>query len=172
VTRPGRPADVLRWLTIAVVSVFALATVFAAVVVPYRFWDSLAFGSWSRSIAKTGDIFAGTEALNVSRPLFYVPQGLLWRVADDEWIGRLLSAGFAAVLVAAVWQLARQLTPEGVVRDYLAPLAVLSLLTSAVLAAYAAAGMTDVPVAAASAATAVALWSRLRPRALVPLVAL
>jgi hypothetical protein len=172
VTRPGRFADVPHWLTIAVVSVFALATAFAAIIVPYRLWDSLAFGAWSRSIAKTGHVFAGTEPLNASRPLFYVPQGLLWRIADDEWIGRLLSAGFAAVLVAAVWQLGRQLAPERPARDYVPQLAVLTLLTSAVLATYAAAGMTDVPVAAASAATAAALWSRLSPRVLVPLVAL
>jgi hypothetical protein len=152
--------------------VFALATTFAAVVVPYRFWDSLAFGSWSRSIAKTGDLWAGTEALNVSRPLFYVPQGLLWRVADDEWIGRLLSAGFAAILVAAVWQLARQISAERPTRDFLPPLAVLGLLSSAVLATYAAAGMTDVPVAAVSAATAAVLWSRLSPWALVSLAGL
>ena len=171
-TRSGRLADVVRWLALAVVFVFALATAFAAIVVPYRLWDSLAFGAWSRSIAKTGDVFAGTEPLNVSRPLFYVPQGLLWRLADDEWTGRLLSAGFAAVLVAAVWQLAREIAPEGAVRDYLPPLTVLSLLTSSVVATYAAAGMTDVPVAAASAATAAALWSRLSPRVLVPLVAL
>jgi 4-amino-4-deoxy-L-arabinose transferase-like glycosyltransferase len=172
VTRSGRLADVLRWLTIAVVAVFALATTFAAVVVPYRLWDSLAFGSWSRSIAKTGDLWSGTDALNVSRPLFYVPQGLIWWVAGDEWIGRLLSACFAAVLVAAVWQLARQVAPQRPARDLVPHLTVLGLLSSAVLATYAAAGMTDVPVAAASAATAVALWSRLSPRALVPLAAL
>jgi hypothetical protein len=73
----------------------------------------------------------------------------------------LLSAAFAAVLVAAVWQLARQISPERPARDVVPPLAVLTLLTSAVLATYAAAGMTDVPVAAASAATAVVLWSPL-----------
>ena len=172
VTRPGL-AHVLRWLTIAVVVVFATATAFAAAVVPYRFWDSLAFGAWSRSIAKTGDIWAGTEPLNVSRPLFYVPQGLLWRfVSEDEWLGRTLSACFAAVLVAAVWQLARQISPERPARDFVPPLAVLGLLTSAVFAGYAAAGMTDVPVAAASAATVVVLWSRLSAPALLPLAAL
>jgi len=162
----------LRWLTVAAVSLFALAVALVAVVVPYRFWDSLAFGAWSRSIAKGGDIWADAEPLKASRPLFYVPQGLLWRVAEDEWIGRLLSASFAALLVWAVWQLGRQVSPERPARDILPPLAVLSLLTSAVLATYAAAGMTDVPVAAASAATAVVLWSRLPPRALIPFAAL
>ena len=52
------------------------------------------------------------------------------------------------------------------------PLAVVGLLTSAVFVAFAAAGMTDVPVAAACAATAVVLWSRLSPAALVVLAAL
>ena len=170
---PSWLAQGLRWLTVAVVAAFATAIVFAAVVVPYRLWDSLAFGSWSRSIAKTGDVWAGTEVLNVSRPLFYVPQGILWRfVTEDEWIGRLLSAAFAAVLVAAVWQLARQLAPERPARDFMPPLAVVGLLTSAVFAAFALAGMTDVPVAAACAATAVVLWSRLSPRTLVVLAAL
>ncbi len=137
---------------------------------PYRFWDSLAFGSWSRSIAETGDLWANTGPLNVSRPLFYLPQGWLWRfVTEDEWIGRLLSAAFAAVLVASVWALARQLSGDRTARELLAPLAVLALLSSAVLAAYAAAGMTDVPVAAASAATAVVLWSALPAHAAVPL---
>lgn len=172
VTRLSPFAHVVRWLTVAVLSVFALATAFAAVVVPYRFWDSLAFGSWSRSIAKTGHIWADSEALKVSRPLFYVPQGLLWRLDSDEWIGRLLSASFAALLVYAVWQLARQLSLAPRARDVVPPLAVLTLLTSAVFAGYAAAGMTDVPVAAASAATAAVLWSHLTPRALVPLAAL
>jgi hypothetical protein len=171
VITPGRLADILRWLTIAVVALFAVATTFVAAVVPYRFWDSLAFGSWSRSIAMTGDLWADAEPLKVSRPLFYVPQGLLWRVADDEWIGRLLSATFAALLVAAVWQLARQISAERRARDFVPPLAVLSLLTSAVFAGYAAAGMTDVPVTAASAATAVVLWSSVSPSVLVPLAA-
>ena len=170
---PSRPAQVLRWLTVAVVASFAAAIVFAAAAVPYRLWDSLAFGSWSKAIAKTGDVWSGTEALNVSRPLFYVPQGILWRfVTGDEWIGRLLSAAFAAILVAAVWQLARQLAPERPARDFMPPLAVVGLLTSAVLATFAAAGMTDVPVAAACAATAVVLWCRLSPGAVVVLAAL
>jgi hypothetical protein len=163
----------LRWLAVAVVVLFSVATAFAAVVVPYRIWDSLAFGSWSRAIAKTGDLWAGTGALNVSRPLFYVPQGLLWRfVTEDEWIGRVLSATFAAILVVAVWQLARELGAERPAAGLMPALAVLSLLTSAELAAFAAAGMTDVPVGAACAATAGVLWSRLTPRVLVPLAAL
>jgi hypothetical protein len=173
VTQPGWLGRAVRWLAIVVMVVFALATAFVAVVMPYRLWDSLAFGAWSRSIAETGDVWSGSDALNVSRPLFYVPQGLLWHyVTDGEWIGRLLSAGFAAILVAAVWQLARQLSSEGAVRDLFPPLAVGVLLTSSVLASFAAAGLTDVPVAAASAATAVVLFSTRPASTAIPLAAL
>jgi hypothetical protein len=173
VSPPAWIARVARWLTVVVVAVFAAATVFVVAVMPYRLWDSLAFGSWSRSIAETGDIWSGTSALQVSRPLFYVPQGWLWRfVTEDEWAGRLLSAVFAALLVASVWALARVLSEQRDVRAFLPPLAVGVLLSSAVLGAFAAAGMTDVPVAAMSAATAVVLWSSLPARALAPLAAL
>ena len=160
----------MRWLTIAVAALFAIAGAFVALVMPYRLWDSLAFGAWSRSIAETGSLWAGAHELSVSRPLFYVPQGLIWRfVTDDESAGRLLSLGFAAILAASVWVVARELATERPERAFLPPLAVLVLLSSAVLGTYAAAGMTDVPVAAASAATAAALWSRLDARLVVPL---
>jgi hypothetical protein len=169
---PGWIVQTLRWLTIGVLAVFAGAMLFAAIVMPYRLWDSLAFGSWSRSIAETGSLRAGTEPLNASRPLFYVPQGLLWRyVTEEEWVGRLLSLAFAALLVASVWLLARQLA-HGAARTFLAPLAVGVVLSSAALATYAAAGMTDVPVAGASAATAVVLWSSFGARFAIPLAAL
>jgi hypothetical protein len=163
----------LRWLTIALAAVFAVATVFVAAVMPYRFWDSLAFGSWSSSIAETGDLWDNTSALSVSRPLFYVPQGLIWRfLTDDEWIGRLLSASFGAGLLAAVWVLARQLATDRSANVLMPPLAVGALFSSGVFATYVAAGMTDVPVAAATAATAVVLWSTTSARLAMPLAAL
>jgi hypothetical protein len=169
---PAWIVTVLRWLTAAMVAAFALATALVVAVMPYRLWDSLAFGSWSRSIADTGELWDNAGALYVSRPLFYLPQGWLWRyVTEDEWIGRLLSATFAAVLVAAVWALARRLSGDGAARELGPALAVGVLLASAVFATFVAAGMTDVPVAAASAATAAVLWSSLPPRVLVPLAA-
>ena len=70
-------------LAVVVAGVFAIATAFVAAVMPYRLWDSLAFGSWSRSIAETGDLWADTDAAKVSRPLFYVAQGLVWRAVDE-----------------------------------------------------------------------------------------
>ncbi|MGH3126841.1 MAG: hypothetical protein ACRDPX_02860, partial [Gaiellaceae bacterium] len=159
-------------LAVVVAGLFAIATAFVAAVMPYRLWDSLAFGSWSRSIAETGDLWANADALKVSRPLFYVPQGLIWRIADEEWLGRTLSAAFGAVLVLAVWFLARRLTEDRATKALLAPLAVLAMLASSVFATYVAAGMTDVPVAAATAATALVVWSQLPPRLAVPLAAL
>lgn len=171
-TPPGWILRSLRWLAVAVIAVFAAVALLVAAAMPYRLWDSLAFGAWSRSIAAEGSLWAGADVLNVSRPLFYVPQGVLWWVVTgDEWIGRFLSLAFAALLVTAVWQLARQLSDGTDARPFAPPLAVGALLSSAVLATYAAAGMTDVPVAAASAATAVVLWSALGPRWLLVLAA-
>jgi hypothetical protein len=171
VALPGWVARVASVLAIAVSALFALAVAFAATVMPYRFWDSLAFGSWSRSIAETGDLWADAGVLKVSRPLFYVPQGLIWQLADQMWLGRMFSAAFGVVLVVCVWLLARRLTQDRSSRALLAPLAVLVALSSSVFATFVAAGMTDVPVAAATAATALVVWSRLPARFAIPLAA-
>src|ERR687891_644858 len=69
----------LRWTTAGVGVALAVPTAFVASVMPYRYWDSLAFGAWSRSIAETGDLWANAGVLDATRPLFYVPQGLAWR---------------------------------------------------------------------------------------------
>ena len=140
VALPGWIARTASVLAIAASALFALAAAFAAAVMPYRLWDSLAFGSWSRSIAETGDLWANADALKVSRPLFYVPQGLIWRVADEEWLGRTFSAAFGAVLVICVWFLARRLTDERSSKALLPPLAVLAVLSSSVFATFVAAG--------------------------------
>jgi len=110
---PGWIGQALRWLTAALAVVFFGFASFAAIVMPYRFWDSLAFGAWSRSIAETGNLWSGQPALFLQRPLFYVEQGLVWKVLGQEmWIGRLLSLSFGAILTAAIWSLARQLTAD------------------------------------------------------------
>jgi hypothetical protein len=171
VALPGWIARTASWLAIGTAALFGLAAAFAAAVVPYRLWDSLAFGSWSRSIAENGDLWSNADVLQVSRPLFYVPQGLIWRIADAEWLGRTFSAAFGAVLVLCVWLLARRLTRDRAAQALLSPLAILVVLSSSVFATYAPAGMTDVPVAAATAATALALWSSLPVRFAVPLAA-
>jgi hypothetical protein len=150
----------LRWLAGVLGGAFAVGAIFVAVVMPYRLWDSLAFGSWSRSIAESGDLWANAPALYVQRPLFYVAQGLAWKtLGDDEWVGRVLSFLFAAILVGAVWTLARRLSSDREGRLFLPPLAVSLVLASSVFAIYAAAGMSDVPVAAMAAATGAAAWA-------------
>jgi len=154
------PERIVRWIVIAAAAVFALAAAFAAVVMPYRLWDSLAFGAWSRAIAEGGGVLeSANTGLFLQRPVFYVAQGIAWRVHDAEWIGRLLSLSFLVILAAAVWALASRLSARDGVRGLLPPLALAVVLASSVVATYAAAGMTDVPVAALVAATAAAAWS-------------
>ena len=69
--------------------------------------------------------------MSVSRPLFYVPQGLLWRyVSEDEWLGRSLSAAFAVMLIVCIWFLARRLAEDRASRALLPPLAVIAALSS------------------------------------------
>ncbi|HXF99002.1 MAG TPA: anthranilate phosphoribosyltransferase [Gaiellaceae bacterium] len=136
-------------------AVFAAAALFAALVMPYRLWDSLAFGSWSRSIAAGHGLWENAGPLYLQRPLFYVAQGLVWRVVEGDWGGRLLSLAFAAAFVLAVGALARRLAPAGpACSARLVPLAVGVALASSLFATYLAAGMSDVPVAALVAAAA------------------
>jgi hypothetical protein len=149
---------VSRLLVAGVAVVYAVAAVLAAAVMPYRFWDSLAFGAWSRTIAEGGSLLSSTDtALFVQRPVFYVTQGLAWRVLEEEWIGRLLSLSFTALLAGAVWLLATRIAGREDVRALLPPLALGVVLASSVVATHAASGMTDVPVAALVALTGVAL---------------
>jgi hypothetical protein len=149
----------LAWATGVVGVIFFVPAAFVAVVLPYRYWDSLAFGSWSRSIAEGKGLWQNASVFELSRPVFYVPQGLLWRfLSDAEWIGRLFSLSFALALVVVVWLLAGRLSTSAAAAPVARSLSVGILLGSAVFAGLVAAGMTDVPVAAGSAATALALW--------------
>lgn len=157
---PAWMVRALRSATLALAALFLAAGVFVSFALPYRLWDSLAFGTWSRTIADGGALFSNQPALYLQRPLFYVEQGLAWRWIDDgDWLGRLLSLSFAALLAACVWALAGRLSEDRPARDLLPPLALAVLLGCSVVATYAAAGMTDVPVAALVAATALAAWS-------------
>jgi len=45
---------VLRAVAPLFVVAFFVPALFVAFVLPYRYWDSLAFGTWSRLIAETG----------------------------------------------------------------------------------------------------------------------
>lgn len=161
----ARPvAAFLRGAAFGLAGVLGVAAVFAAVVMPYRLWDSLAFGSWSRRIAAGDGLWFDVPAAFLQRPLFYVEQGLAWRIlGDGDWIGRLLSLSYVLVLAIAVWMLARRLTDDVGAGALLPPFALLTVLASSVVATFALAGMTDVPVAAMVAATGAAAWAE-RPR--------
>ena len=164
---------VLRLQTALLGGVFLAAALFVAVVMPYRSWDSLAFGAWSRQIAQNGHVFSDVIATNLNRPLFYVSQGYAWRwLGYHEWLGRSLSVGFAVAFVCGVWLIAGQLGKRDGTHDLFRTLAVAVALASSVFATYAAAGMTDVPVAATSALAAAALWSQTPVWIRLPLTAL
>ncbi len=160
---------VLRLQVALLGAVFLAAALFVAVVMPYRSWDSLAFGGWSRQIAAGKYVFSNVIATSLNRPLFYLGQGYAWRwFGYHEWIGRSLSVAFAAAFVVGVWLVARRLGKRD---DLFRTLAVAVALASSVLATYVAAGMTDVPVAATSVLAAAALWSRAPEWIRLPLVA-
>jgi hypothetical protein len=169
-----------RWLRTVVNAQLAVlvglcfaASFFVGSVLPYRSWDSLAFGSWSRQIAETGHVFTGVIATNLNRPLFYLAQGYAWRwLGYHEWLGRSLSIVVSAGFVIGVWIVAAQLGRGRRGWELHRALTVGVALASSVYATYVAAGMTDVPVAAISALTAAALWSRSRPAIRLPLIGL
>ena len=159
---------VLRLHVALLGAVFLAAALFVAVVMPYRSWDSLAFGAWSRQIAAGQHVFSNVIATNLNRPLFYLGQGYAWRwFGYHEWIGRSLSVAFAVAFVVGVWLVARRLGKRD---DLFAAIAVAVALASSVFATYVAAGMTDVPVAATSVLAAAALWSRVPEWIRLPLV--
>lgn len=171
----SRVRRLLDGLTLLLFAVFAVPVLFVATVLPYRFWDSLAFGTWSRLIGERGHLWFPQELFDsqVSRPLFYVEQGLVWLAFGyHEWLGRWLSALFALVFGICVVLLAGRLAQDEESRHLLRVLATAVALGSASLAVFAAAGMSDVPLAAAVALTAVLLWSERLGRVRLPLVAL
>jgi 4-amino-4-deoxy-L-arabinose transferase-like glycosyltransferase len=170
----ARVRRLLDGLTLLLFTVFAVPVLFVATVLPYHFWDSLAFGTWSRLIGERGHLWFPEELFDsqVSRPLFYVEQGLVWLAFGyHEWLGRWLSALFALVFGVCVVLLAGRLA-RNESRSLLRALAAAVALGSASLAVFAAAGMSDVPLAAAVALTAVLLWSQGLGRVRLPLVAL
>jgi len=164
---------IAKWHVAVLVAVFLVPTLFVASVLPYRFWDSLAYGEWSRVLAETGSLHAGAIEIHLQRPLFYVTQGLAWGAFGyHEWIGRLLSVTFGMAFVGCIWLLAGRLGGSRDERTLLQGFATAAVLASSVLATFVAAGMADLPVAAAATATAVLLLSPGLGRFYVPLVAL
>ncbi|MBX5443359.1 MAG: hypothetical protein IRZ32_17765 [Solirubrobacteraceae bacterium] len=131
-----------------------------ALLVPYHGTDALVYGTWSERIADLGTLRtpdAGNALLH--RPLFYGGQGLLWGIFGiHEWIGRLWSWLFLAVFLASLARLA-----SGRRRDLLsAGLATVLVLAVPDVAVQAAAGQTDVPVAALVTLAAAIVWT-IRP---------
>ncbi len=169
ISRGSRRASLA--LGAALVAAFVVPVLFAASVMPYRFWDSLAFGSWSRVMADAGHFVSdGQPSATLHRPLFYVAQGLLWNLFGfHEWLGRWLSALFLVLLLAVAWSVARSLATPAC-RWLVAVLTVLVTCAVPALAVYGSAGMTDVPVAALTCATAAALLTPSLSRWRAPLV--
>lgn len=133
-------------LLLAFAGAWLAALLALAALIPYHATDALVFGAWSHEIADAGTLHTdGATANLLHRPLFYGVQGLLWGVfGAHEWLGRLLAWGFMALLVGCTAWIA-----AGRRRDaLLAGLAAVLLLAVPDAAVQAAAGQTDVPVAA------------------------
>ena len=142
------------------VGFLATAAVVAATL-PYHAWDSLFYGTWSRLIGESWSHFhaAGIGASDLHRPLFYVLQGALWNAFGfHEWLGRLLSLAFTALLFVAVALLARA-APRSALQVGVALLVLVALRS---VDQYAVAGLTDIPVAALVASAGAVVWT-MRP---------
>lgn len=130
-----------------------------AIALPFGNFDALGHGVWSRLIATHWPTFhfAGFGAVSYERPLFYVLQGEMWAVFGfHQWLGRLLSYCFSLVLLGSIAYVATRFVRFE--RRFAAACAALVLVIVAPFEQYIAAGMTDIPVAAMTAATAAALF--------------
>jgi hypothetical protein len=163
----------LRWTALAF---FAAAGVFLAIEIvlastlPYRGWDPVAYGTWSRLIGIHGGFHhPGVLDVDLHRPLFYVLQGELWRVFGFHLaLGRLLSLAFTVVLIVCTARLAGRAEH----RRLHQAVSVLVLLLVTDLLVHAADGLTDIPAAAMVALTAVVLWTVRESPYRYPLLAL
>lgn len=155
------------------VSVVLLAlALLVAVTLPYSDWDALSLGTWSRLIAEHWPTLHFSYAYfgDYQRPLFYVLQGFIWHLFGfHQALGRLLSLAFAVLLAMAVGLLARTVAPP--YRRLAAALAIVLLLLLTYFDQYVAAGLTDIPVTAMVALTAVVLCTHRLGRARLPLLA-
>lgn len=143
-------------VAVGVAAILLAANLLVAATVPYGGWDSLYYGQWSRLIGLHGGFhFPAVVATSLHRPLFYVLQGELWRVAGfHEALGRLLSLAFTVLLVACLVRLAA-------VRWGRLGAAIAALVTLAItdVARHASDGLTDVPAAATLALVAVVVFT-------------
>ncbi|HEY8583838.1 MAG TPA: hypothetical protein VIL49_12855 [Capillimicrobium sp.] len=165
------PDTVALRLLQAFVAIVLVLSLLLALVVPYHATDALVYGQLSQVIAREGTFLSDLVGYPAySRPLFYAPQGALWWLfGGHDWIGRLLSLAFFALLLWALWRLAskRELPP---LTGWLV-LAIGLALPDLVVQAFA--GQTDVPTAALIALAAVLAWrwpDRTRTAVLLTLV--
>ena len=157
-----RPSRIVAQLALAASAGTVLAfvgfTALLAILLPYHAWDAMSYGYWSREIADAGYFHVHFPDLNdtyYQRPLLYVLQGWLWRtIGFHVGAGRLLSLAFTVLLIASVAAIARR-THLG---WFAAAVAALVCIDIADLQQFAAAGLTDVPVAAMVALTVFLLW--------------
>ena len=148
-----------------------LLILLVTIVLPYGDYDAMGDGTWSRfmGIHLPTYHFPGIGAMEYQRPVFFVLQGIVWRLFGYHmYLGRLTSFSFALLLIGTIAWLA-----AGVARPYrwlAATLAIVVLLTVTPFERYVSAGMTDVPVAAMVALTA-AVLRRAQARACAPAAA-
>jgi hypothetical protein len=146
--------------TAVAVAAFAALGILLAITIPYHDYDSFAFGDWSRAIAEHGKIDPlWPGPLASSRPIFYELQGALWSLTGISFTaGRLLSLGFALLLLVGVYALGRALRLPHLV----CALAVAVMVCVPAFDQNALSGETDVP---AAALVALAAAAAIRPSA-------
>lgn len=166
--RPNVPSAVPVLLSL----VFFIPAAVVAVLLPYHEWDALSFGQWSRLIALHHHFhFAAVGDVYLQRPVFFVAQGGLWAVFGfHEWLGRLLSLGFTALLAWSAYSIGCSFAGPRADRRLVGTLALAAALGSREVAQLAAAGLTDVPVAATAALTAAIALSPRARRVRTPLL--
>jgi hypothetical protein len=154
--RAPRLAAAITW-TIA--TLFFVAALVVAVVIPIHAQDALTFGEWSRLISQHWHLhYAAATAQEYGRPLFYVLQGWLWGVLGfGEPSGRVLSLLFSLLLFGALVWLVREERDWGRLAGLLAAVAVLAI---PVFALNAESGLTDIPVGALVALAGALVWQR------------
>ncbi len=134
-------------------ALFLAGSLLLAATLPYHDWDSFAFGDWSRRIAHGGSLDPLTAGqAGAGRPLFYAVQGSLWHLTGVSFTaGRLLSLGFAVVLLASLAALARLLPGDRDLDLVRMCVVVLCMLAVPAFTGETLSGKSDVPAAAMTA---------------------
>jgi hypothetical protein len=150
----------------AAFAAFVVGSILLATTLPYHVWDAYSFGDWSRHIAG-GEWLDPRSAgvVQASRPLFFFVQGGLWAITGISFTtGRLLSLGFAVVLLLATAAAGRLAGRRVGAPALCAALAALVIIAIPAFTEEAVAGDTDVP---AAATVAVCAWLALRRSATI-----